>query len=304
MTAARISSAALACLAFMGMLAFGLATTVRPAWSQTSTFSEHLVADLSERFISITLGFAGTDLLLFGATDGTGDVVIIVRGPATDVTVRRKARIGGIWVNRDHVAFEGIPGYYLVASTGPLDEIVPEGIRRELEIGLDALPLEPVLASIAQPIARAQQGVGDDQRAAEPPEQEDAAPATNPTEVLTGALTEAEREAFRAALIRNKQRQGLYIETPGSVTLQSGRLFRTKVVFPSNVPTGNYAVDVILMRDGHVVGMTTTGLGVDRRGFESLVFLFAHRRPISYGVIAIVIALVAGWFAGFVFRKL
>jgi hypothetical protein len=40
-----------------------------------------LVADLSEHLIAITTGFVGTDVLLFGAIEETGDVVVVVRGP-------------------------------------------------------------------------------------------------------------------------------------------------------------------------------------------------------------------------------
>lgn len=259
------AAAGLAGLAVATALVASLVGSIERAYAQTALgpFTQHLVADLSDRFVSITLGFAGTELLLYGATDGAGDVVIIVRGPPVDVTVRRKDRIAGIWMNADHADYRAIPGYYLVASTAPIEEIVPEEIRVELAIGLDTLPLEPA-----------------------------------------SALSDDERRRFREALVRSQRRLGLYDETPGSVSLKSDRLFRTQVVFPSNVPTGDYVVEVMLMREGHVVGMTTTELGVDRRGFEALIFQFAHREPAKYGLIAIIIALVAGWFAGFVFRKI
>jgi hypothetical protein len=39
-----------------------------------------LVADLSAHEISITTGFTGTELILFGATEGEGEVVVVVRG--------------------------------------------------------------------------------------------------------------------------------------------------------------------------------------------------------------------------------
>jgi uncharacterized protein (TIGR02186 family) len=35
--------------------------------------------------------------------------VIVVRGPQTDMTVRRKQRIMGIWVNREQIEFTGFP---------------------------------------------------------------------------------------------------------------------------------------------------------------------------------------------------
>ena len=49
-----------------------------------------LVADLSSHLVAITTGFSGTDVLLFGATNGPGDIAVVVRGPAEDAVIRRK----------------------------------------------------------------------------------------------------------------------------------------------------------------------------------------------------------------------
>ena len=84
--------------------------------------AQALVADLSSHLIAITAGFAGTELLLFGATEGEGDVVVLVRGPDSDVAVRRKARVAGIWLNTESLSFANVPSYYRVASSKPLDE--------------------------------------------------------------------------------------------------------------------------------------------------------------------------------------
>ena len=51
-----------------------------------------LVAALSNHLVAISTGFSGTDVLLFGAIDGTGDVVVVVRGPESVATCI--ARVG------------------------------------------------------------------------------------------------------------------------------------------------------------------------------------------------------------------
>ena len=43
--------------------------------------AEGLVADLTSHLIAITTGFTGASVVLFGATDGPGDVIVAVRGP-------------------------------------------------------------------------------------------------------------------------------------------------------------------------------------------------------------------------------
>src|SRR6478752_3839010 len=85
-----------------------------------------LVADLSSHLVAITTGFSGTDVLLFGATDGPGDIAVVVRGPGENEVIRRKGRKGPVWVNTDEVTFRDAPSYYRVASSRPLDEFAPQ----------------------------------------------------------------------------------------------------------------------------------------------------------------------------------
>ena len=69
------------------------------------------MADLSHRLIAITTAFAGTEVLLFGALEDPGsEVVVLVKGPAGEQVVRRKSRIGPIWLNTREVRFKGTPG--------------------------------------------------------------------------------------------------------------------------------------------------------------------------------------------------
>ncbi len=122
-----LSIAALACAALACWAPPGLA--------------EPVVADLSKYAISIDSGFTGADVLLYGAVEAEGDLVVVVRGPTEHVIVRRKERVAGIWMNRDTVEFEDVPAYYTVISNRPLEEIARLNFRTLHQIGLDALRL-------------------------------------------------------------------------------------------------------------------------------------------------------------------
>lgn len=224
-----------------------------------------LVADLSSHLIAITTAFAGSDVLLFGAAEDEGEVVVVVRGPAEDVTVRRKARTAGIWINRDEMMFEDAPRYYAVASTAPIDEIAQEIERARHEIGLDKLRLRP-----------------------------DSDGAARTTEEIA---------SFRSALIRNKQRDGLYTRDVGRVAFVGGRLFRTTLHFPANVVPGSYQVQVFQFQDGEVASAQSSVLVVSKVGLEAELFDFAHEQAPLYGMIAVLIAIASGWLAAVAFRK-
>lgn len=96
------------------------------------------IVDLSQHNIRITTGFAGGEVLLFGAVEEPADIVVVVEGAAERQTVRRKDRVAGIWLNRDSETFVGVPTYYHVASSRPLSEI-PEATRRRYRMGVDQL---------------------------------------------------------------------------------------------------------------------------------------------------------------------
>ena len=108
---------------------------------------------------------------------------------------------------------------------------------------------------------------------------------------------------WRAGLVRNMQREGLYLENPGRVIFLGNQLFRTDIHLPANVPTGTYLVHAYLLKDGHLISAQTTPLLVSKIGIQAQIFDFAHHQSAWYGVAAIFIALVAGWMAHMAFRR-
>lgn len=106
--------------------------------------AEGLAAGLSEDLVRVSGDFVGTDLVVFGAVESPDpfataegrDIVVVVRGPDVPATVRRKEHIAGLWVNADAVTFQGLPGFYYVASTRPLSEIASLAVLERYELGL------------------------------------------------------------------------------------------------------------------------------------------------------------------------
>jgi len=92
---------------------------------------EEIVLGLSQREIDITATFIGSEILVFGAIkrdrpapEGQLGVIVTVAGPDTPVTVRRKERRLGIWVNVDDVKIAAAPSFYAVASSAELSKVL------------------------------------------------------------------------------------------------------------------------------------------------------------------------------------
>jgi uncharacterized protein (TIGR02186 family) len=242
--------------------AFTVLATLALMSAMPEARAQEVVADLSSHLVAITTGFTGTSVVLFGSVEGSGDVIVVVNGPTRDIVVRHKSKIAAVWINTSQVIYQGVPSFYSVASSKPLNEIAPPALRQMQQIGIENLRLTP-----------------------------------------DRVLTQAEAADFRAALIRNQQRAGLYVPDVASVSFLGNRLFRTTIAFPANVPTGNFLVQVFLIRNGAVVGAQTVPLVVSQVGLDARVHDFADRFALAYGIIAVGLAAIAGWLASLPFRN-
>ncbi|MGJ8628592.1 MAG: TIGR02186 family protein [Sulfitobacter sp.] len=88
--------------------------------------AEEVVLGLSSDQVSINTNFDGSEILIFGAVKRDGEaipdeprlqVIVTVAGPSRPITVRRKEKRFGIWVNTDAVEVDHAPSFYAVASS-------------------------------------------------------------------------------------------------------------------------------------------------------------------------------------------
>jgi uncharacterized protein (TIGR02186 family) len=226
---------------------------------------EDLVSGISQDTIQITSNYTGTDIVVFGAIERPQgiqgrNIVVVVRGPDQAMTVRRRNRIAGIWINNDAARFEGMPAYYYLASAEPIARIAPAEALARYGVGLQSL---------------------------------------NPSAIGS----HHDPEPFRQAGIRHLQREGLYVESPGSIDFLSETLFRTRVPVPASVTRGQYNVEVYLFRDGEVVSAQSTPFFVDATGLERRLFNMAHNAPFYYGLACVAMAMMLGWISAVLFRR-
>jgi uncharacterized protein (TIGR02186 family) len=230
---------------------------------------ETLVSGLSQTRVSITARFEGSEILVYGAVKRTSpppaeprlDVIVTVEGPSAPLTVRKKDRSLGLWVNRESVRIAAAPSFYAVATTGPLTEILSatEDLRHRISI------------------PRAIRSVGI-------------------------AAEAADSSRFTEALIRIREAEGAYVLADGTVALTEDTLLRTDVALPANLTEGLYSVRIFLLRGGVVIDSNTSTITVRKEGLERWLTNLAHQQPLAYGLLSLLIAVVAGWAASAAFR--
>ena len=234
--------------------------------SFTAEAQQKLVADLDQRNVQITTDFNGAELLLFGALDraSVDDIAIIVTGPPKQISIRRKEKVAGIWLNTENADVVGMPSFYHILSTKPLDEIASLNTMRINKIGFDHIPFKLAPNS---------------------------------------SIDEGPLDEWQPALIRNMQKTGLWAEAPGSIEVIGEVLFRTNIELPANIVPGEYEVRTIHFRDGAVLDDSVSTLNVVKSGLSAQIFYFAHHYAPFYGIFAIIFAVASGWLAAVAFRK-
>ena len=189
-------------------------------------------------------------------------LAIVVRGPPVPITVRKKARVAGIWVNTKSVRFETAPGFYAVATSAPIAKLIDERTAAIYEIGVGSLQLSPASGNSA-----------------------------------------GETEEFERGLIDLRRRAGLFAEHEGDVGVTQNVLYRARIAIPSAVPVGDYSAQIFLIRRGTVIAVSETPITIDKSGFERWVYVFSRSYGLLYGLVAVALALLAGWLAGLIVRR-
>lgn len=233
---------------------------------------EDIEIGLSIDEVTITSGFAGTNLTIFGALDnpeplisrrGRYDVIVVLEGPERPVVVRKKTRVLGVWINTQSVTFSRVPASYAVATTRVLQDITQDEVYKRLALGVDYIRFRP-LESDVEPAAI---------------------------------------EQFAAALRELKQKKGLYTMRVGGVQFLSQSLFRATLALGPNVPVGTHQARAYLFRNGVFVKQTSAPLAIKKAGFEQRVFEAAHEESLVYGLTAVALAMFTGWLGRLVFRR-
>lgn len=241
-------------------------TGLRPAQAQ-----EEVVLGLSQNRVAITADFDGSEILIFGA------------------------------VKRETPIPRSVPLEVIITVSGPSSPVVVR--RKEKKLGIwinvDSVlvdsapsfyavatsgPLESILSDTEDlrhrvSIERAIRSVG-------------------------AAMNIRGAQDFADAVVRIREEEGLYSLRPSTVAVDEQTLFRTAIKMPSNLTEGVYTTRVLLTRDREVVSAFETEIDVRKVGLERFLYALSREKPLVYGIMSLVIAVLAGWGASAAFQLL
>lgn len=96
--------------------------------------AEEVVLGLSRDQVSISTNFDGSEVIIYGAIkrevpipqNEPIQVIVTISGPQAPITVRRKDRVLGIWVNTDAMDVSAAPSFYAISTSAPWQQVLNE----------------------------------------------------------------------------------------------------------------------------------------------------------------------------------
>jgi uncharacterized protein (TIGR02186 family) len=252
-----------------------LAIASVPAWAAEpaaapSTPREELQSELSTREISIQANFTGIEILIYGSIDFSQ-----TKAPdagAYDVVIVIRAPSHPVVTRRK----ERVAGIW-VNGTGKVYPSVPGFYAALSTRPFRAITSDETLKTLGIGLSNLDLG-----------------------RVSKG---DPDEQTFRSAVIRLKEKQDLFQQHDDAVAFIGRSLFRATVALPVNVPIGRYTADIYLFRDGRVISKNQSTLEVNKAGFERQIYLLAFRHPFIYGLLAVLVAVLAGLAGWYAFRR-
>ncbi len=233
-------------------------------FSLNQSFAAPVISGISTNEINIDTNFQGAKILLFGAKGDAGNIVIAIRGPKKNFLVTKKERLLGIWHNGQRTKFKEAYSFYEMFFTFSDQNIDQETI--------DQLMKNLELGKNNLPFQ-------------------------------TSEKNEKIKEEFKIKLIENLEKNNLYSDTKNKIDFLDETLFKVIIDFPKNISRGIYNVEIYLISEGRLTSFQSIPVYVNQVGLAAKILDFAYRESFLYGIFSIIIALVVGWLANYIFIK-
>jgi hypothetical protein len=222
------------------------------------------VLTLSPATVKIGVFFNGEKVSVLGALPAGTEAVLEVVGTSAEETLMRKGRRGGLWMNVGKIMVQNAPSLYLVLSTA-----------------------KPLLNT-------------------PPPEATWGYAALEKRLTFSGRIEPTERPEFLKQFIQLKEEEHFYASLPGALKVEPASGGETPIkgrfLLPTITKPGTYKVSLSVIQAGKVVSSTSTDLKVEMVGFPAVLASLAYSHGATYGVLAVVIAIVTGFAMGFIFK--
>ncbi len=264
----------------LGLLAAILTLALpHPAAAQASAPS----LKLSPETVRMGSFYTGAKVKIEGTAPAGSQVVVVIRGDENDEFFNKKGRVGLIWVNTDRIHVTAAPSLFLSFSSGDVSSLLDRTSIEAYQLDEQAIKERltsrchckcSITAQLRSPSGARAKCAG-----VEPDPQY--------------------RELIRSSFLALKTREGRYQTHPDAVRMVNASAadshYTVDLDWPKAAPPGSYHVEMYACKNRSVIARATAQLGVVEVGFPAQMAALSGRHPWIYGLLAVLVAIVAGF---------
>ena len=217
--------------------------------------------------ISIGTFYNGARVSISGTLPEDSDVIVRMTGESAPLRMKKKGKVFGLlWMNRDTVTFESVPKAFLLYTPQHYEDSF-KTLQKNApvwQLGLTALE-----------------------------------------EKITVSPDSSESGTLVKELLKLKENEGIYAVSDNVhyTPLGEGRKqFEADITLPPKLSPGAYKVEAFMVQNGTIVASHDHSLTVALDSFPKILSMLAFDYGAIYGILATLIAIVAGLLTGVLFK--
>lgn len=212
--------------------------------------------------------YNGIDISVSGEIPIDSDALIRVTGSLEDSRLKEKGRaLGVLWMNLGSVEFQNVPSVFLIYPSEGVNEFLHAERKKwqDLGIGLEAIGRQAAIVSDSK-----------------------------------------DRDTLFREFIKLRQKSGLYGTAEEGIHYgeekEGMKSFSCSLRLPPGLPQGAYKVEVFAIGGGVIAGYGAEEIEAKETGMPALIASLAFNHGTLYGILAVLVAVIAGLLTGVVFK--
>lgn len=225
--------------------------------------NESVSVKLDPETVELGTFYNGTTIKIEGTIPAGADAVIRLSGEGEELHLKRKGKVGGLlWMNVGDLTFHNAPRVFKLLTPKGITDLSGTPVR---SYGFEALK----------------------DRIEINPESQD-------------------NDSLLNDFVKLKEEEEVYSISPASISYgpsaEGVKSYTGIMDVPSIMAQGVYTVETVAFQDGSIVGSATEKVTLKQAGLPEKLSEMAFGHEILYGIMSVVIAVMAGLFMGVAFK--
>ena len=237
--------------------------------TSNNLIAQNILGDIANKDINITASFNGAKIVIYGVVDpkiyNYTNIYVSVVGPNIEAKLRKKVNRYGVWfLDNKYININFIPSYYAISSNNKIYNM-SSSLFKSMEFGWSNINI-----------------VGLENK------------------------KDSEQNYYKKRLKEIYTEKQLYVSKLNELNVIENTLFRAEFNLPAITPIGHYEVNMYLVNKNNskLLSSWNDKIFVSKEGFSADLYKYSQNNSLLYGILAAIGAVLFGFFASEIYRKI